>query len=154
MTTNSSQADAILLAQRMIEIVKGRASSSLDIPVRRVASALKVGFNANVLCKLRHYIPMEVLSSALDLTKRTLSQKANAHVMLSSRQSDMLLHLVRTWSTLLSFFDNDRELLVAWLDDEVSDLDGAKPRLLLGSTYGRKVLLESVGKIKFAKIAR
>jgi len=148
MTTNASQADAIRLAQRMIEVVKGRASSNLDIPVRRVASALKVGFNANVLCKLRHYIPMEVLCSALNLTKRTLSQKANAHVMLSSRQSDMLLHLVRTWITLLSFFDNDRELLLAWLDNAESGLDGAKPRLLLASTYGRKVLLESVGKIK------
>jgi uncharacterized protein (DUF2384 family) len=144
MTTNASPADAILLAQQMIEIVKGRASSNVDIPVRRVTSALKAGFNANVLCELRHYIPMEVLSSALDLTKRTLSEKANAHVMLSSRQSDMLLHLVRAWSTLLSFFDNDRELLLAWLDNEVSDIDGAKSRLLLGSTYGRKVLLESV----------
>jgi|GEM_PF-2986260 len=102
------------------------------------------GVNANVLHELRHYIPIEVLSSALNLTKRTLSQKANAHVMLSSRQSDMLLHLVRIWTILLSFFDNDRELLLAWLDNEVSDLDGAKPRLLLGSTYGRKVLLESV----------
>lgn len=147
MTTNTSQADAILLAQRMIEIVKGRASSNLDIPVRRVTSALKTGVSANVLHELRHYIPIEVLSSALDLTKRTLSQKANAHVMLSSRQSDTLLHLVRTWSTLLSFFDNDRELLLAWLDNEVSGFDGAKPWLLLTSIYGRMVLLESAGKI-------
>lgn len=138
MTTNTSQADAILLAKRMIEIVKGRASSNLDIPVRRVTAALKVGFNANIVYELRHYIPMEVLGGALNLTKRTLSEKTNAHVMLSSRQSDMLLHLVRTWSMLLSFFDNDRELLLAWLDNEVSDIDGAKPRLLLGSTYGRK----------------
>lgn len=103
MTTNTSQADAILLAQRMIEIVKGRASSNLDIPVRRVTCALKAGVNANVLGELRHYIPMKVLSSALDLTKRTLSQKANAHVMLSSRQSDMLLHLVRTWTIFSQF---------------------------------------------------
>jgi len=103
MTTNTSQADAILLAQRMIEIVKGRVSSNLDIPVRRVTCALKAGVNANVLGELRHYIPMKVLSSALDLTKRTLSQKANAHVMLSSRQSDMLLHLVRTWTIFPPF---------------------------------------------------
>lgn len=113
MATSASQGDAILLAQRMIEIVKGRASSNLDIPVHRVISALKACFNANVFHELRQYIPIEVLSSALNLTKRTLRQKANAHVMLSSRQSDMLLHLVRTWSILLSFFDNDRELLLA-----------------------------------------
>lgn len=76
---------------------------------------------------------MEVLGGVLNLTKRTLSQKANAHVMLNSRQSDMLLHLVRTRSISLSFFDNNRELLLAWLDNEVSALDGAKPWFFLGS---------------------
>ena len=93
-----------------------------------------------------------MLCHALSLSKRTLRLKANENVMLRSRQSDMLLHLVRTWSKLLNFFDNDRELMLARLDNELSDLGGAKPQLLLGSIYGRKALLELVDKMRFDEI--
>src|SRR5690554_558896 len=153
MNTESTEENTSSLSKWMVELAQGRSCASIAIPVPKVQQELRKGINTCVIDSLQHFIPMPLIIGALGLTERTVKLKVANQTKLNASQSDTLLHLVRTWCKLLSFFDGRRDLLLMWLDSEVRALEETQLRLLMQTAYGRNVLIRLIDEMRVGEIA-
>lgn len=141
------------LNRLIVDTATGRYNAHFNLSPLIINRAIKQGVDAHIVDKLSKIIPFPIICESLDLNGGTLRRRINLGKQLSGKQTDNLFQLVKAWRILVSFFNNNTRLLGMWLQSEVPALDGATPRELLRSNFGRKTLLEVIETMKFGDFA-
>lgn len=128
----------------IVDTAAGRHYACFNDSPKIINRLIAQGVDAHIVDNLSKTIPFPIICESLDLSDAALRRRINLGKQLSGKQTDNLFQLAQIWRVLISFFNNDNRLLGVWLKSELPALDGATPRELLRSNYGRKILLETI----------
>ena len=95
-----------------------------------------LGLNGLILTRLIKHIPRKVLAATVGTNVTNLSKYYSRH--LNAQQTDQLNDLSILWSELRVFFNDDKKLLLDWLESSVPALSWDRPFDILSSIAGRK----------------
>ena len=128
-----------------------KTKSSIASP-RVFVAQLEDGVSGSVLRKITQHIPKPVVVKTIGVDVTNFS-KLYRKKHLSGKQTEDLNDLTALWSELITFFDNDETLVNEWINEPIPVLDGACPRDLLPSQYGRDEIREMLDAMKFGDFA-
>jgi putative toxin-antitoxin system antitoxin component (TIGR02293 family) len=136
----------------LTNLLSGDSNCNLKtISFEDTITIIKKGANGAVLSEVVNFIPVEILTKALNVHLRTFSKMRKK--MLSSTDTSELYEVCLLWSHVSEFFEHNKDAVCKWLCTPIRALEGLPPLELMDSSYGRRAIVGCLETMKFGDFA-
>ncbi len=147
-TPKTNQAFSSLLLSR---VSGSRKRKMPTMGLGQTVSMIREGIHGSVVKEMAEYMPKNILVSVLGTDPSNLSKLYNKR--LTRNQTNDINELSILWSELNEFFENDAQLINAWISLPMPALEGKAPAEIMDSGYGRQKIKECLALMMYGDFA-
>jgi len=130
-----------------LRLSEKRTSYMSLLRIHRLMSFSKA--SGSTLRSITTIIPKDLIADTLEISPQNLS-KLYQRKSLSRTQTEQLEGLTYLWGKIQQeLFIDDQQMMQRWLDTPVPALDGEKPKSLMGTITGRKLVEQYLQKLSY-----